>query len=658
MTTGTKKKICAEWRMIAAIVLVVIIQFCVMVKTSLAQNNTRHNGEQEKITLNLVDVDIGTMANFVSKMTGKSFIYDEKLNGKVTIVSPAKIDADELFDLFTSVLEIKGYSTVFVGKAYKIVPSGGIKQNALEVMPDGRRVRANESYVARLIPLTYVRSQDMLPLLQPLVGKEGYISAFGRNNTMLIIDTGLNIEKILGIVKLIDTEPQDFTPEVVYLKYTMADTIVQTIGKLKAGSKNPLLKTAGTTQAVEIGAPIVDKRLNALVLYGAVEENAEYKKLISALDVPSAEATSRINVHYIENAAATEVAKALEGLTANSSSTPGAPNAGVELSGKVSITADNSTNSLIIIASPEDYQTIAQVIKKLDRRSKQVFVEAMITEVSINKTLEVGTKWRAAGTKNGDPIVIGGFGTMDSAAAQNILTGMAGLTIGGAAKFLSVPITQPDGTTSMLTVPGLAALFSLSELKDVVNVLSTPQILTSNNKEAEIIVGENVPFLSKLERESSTVNQPLLQSIERKDVGITLRIKPQISEGDYIKLDIYQEISAIVPGVNGASDIITTKRSARTSVVVKDNQTVVIGGLIQDKAVKSDTRVPLLADIPFLGWLFKWHKIVNEKTNLLVYLTPSIVKDSNEMDELMLKKRLEHDGKKEIAPDSSDLHGN
>lgn len=656
MTLKMKKHKGVGWRVIAMFFLAITVQFCMTSGAHAARKNAPEKAT-EKITLNFVEVDIATMVNFISKLTGKSFIYDERLSGKVTIVAPSMIGADEVFDLFTSVLEIKGYSTIFTGHAYKIVPSGGIKQGALKVLPDQRDVRANESYVARLIPLTNVQSQDLLPVLQPLVGKDGYISAFGRNNTILIIDTGLNIEKMLGIVRLIDTEPKGFTPEIIYLKYSQAETIGQTLGKIRAGSKNPMARmAAGFAPAADASGPVVDKRLNALILYGSPGENAEYKKLISALDVPPLEATSKMNVYYLDNADASEVARALEGLAKTPPALAAGAGAGPELGGRVSITPDKSTNSLIIMASPEDYQTITQVIKKLDRRPKQVFVEAMITEVSINKTLDVGTKWRMSGTTNGKPIAIGGFGTVDAVAAQNVLTGMAGLTIGGAARFLSVPLTKPDGTTTQLTVPGFAALFSLSELKDLVNVLSTPQILTSDNKEAEIIVGENVPFLSKLERDSTTVNQPILQSIERKDVGITLRIKPQISEGDYIKLDIYQEISAIAPSPTGASDIVTTKRSAKTSVVVKDKQTVVIGGLIQDKETTNDTKVPLLGDIPFIGWLFRSHSTVKEKTNLLVYLTPSIVKEFDELDELTQKKKSEYE-KSTAAPMDKDRPG-
>jgi len=607
--------------------------------------------KEGKIQLNFVDVDITTVANFISKITGKNFIYDDRITGKVTIVAPTKIDIDEAFDLFTSVLELKGYSTVFTGTAYKIVPSGGIKQDPMKVVSNGFRV--NDTYIARLVPLTFIQSQDVLPMIQPLISREGYVAAFGRGNSLLVIDSALNVDKILNILQLVDVEPRGYTPEVVYLKNGQAEAIAQTLRQIRPGSRQSMTKM--TPQPPTIGegvGPVADKRLNALILFGSPAENAEYKRLIEILDVAPQEASSRINVYYLENAEASEMAKVLDGIIKPSGpAAPGAPGAAgapaaalaAEFAGRIAITPDKASNSLIIMASFEDYQNLVQVIKKLDRRPRQVFVEAMIAEVSIDKTLSLGANWRAAATSHGRPLFIGGVGTIDASAIQNIVSGMTGFSLGGVANFLNIPVTAPDGTTTTLNVPGFAALFNLSEFKDAVNVLSTPHILTSDNKEAEIMVGENVPFLSQFQA-STTLGAPPVQSIERKDVGITLKIKPQISEGNYIKLDIYQEISALAPTAStgvSATDIITTKRSAQTSVVVRDRQTVVIGGLIQNKETKTVTKVPFLGDIPLLGWLFKSTTTENTKTNVLIYLTPTIVKDFQNLEELKERKKEE-----------------
>jgi general secretion pathway protein D len=621
--------------------------------------------KEEKITLNFVDVELPTVIKFISEMTGKNFIYDERIRGKITIVAPSKFSAEEVFNLFTSVLELKGFTVIKAGAAYKIIPSSMVKQSSTGVFKAEEMHVVNETYIARLIPLTFLTVQEVMPILQPLISRDGYISAFGTGNAILILDTAQNIEKILDIVKLVDTEQTIYPPEIVYVKYASAETILQVLKQGGLSKKKGLQPRAGATPTAQESINfIADVRLNAIILFGPPEDKEEYKRFIALLDVSSPETSSKINVYYLENADAVEISKVLEGLARQAPPAPGAgaplaPSGPItsEFTGRIFITPDKATNSLIILASPADYQNLLQVVKKLDRRPKQVFVEAMITEVSINKALDLGTKWRLAGTQDGKPVVIGGVGTINTSTVQDIMSGLAGLTIGGVANFVTVPVTRPDGTSFNLNAPGFAALFSLEDFKGAVDVLSTPHILTSDNKEAEIIVGENVPFLSKLERETTTTNQPILQSIERKDVGITLKIKPQISEGDYVKLDIYQEISALVPTATSEGLAITTKRSAKTSVVVRDKQTVVIGGLIQNKETKSITKVPLLGDIPLLGWLFKFSSTNKEKTNLLIYLTPTIVRDFSGLDKLKdeteIKFKNNTSEKPEKTPDES-----
>lgn len=579
--------------------------------------------------INFVDVDLAAVTELMSKITGKNFIFSSDVAGKITITSNTKLTPEEAYDLFVSVLRLKGYAVIPAGNSYKIIPTSEIKQAPLQVVDGNEGFRPNEAYVAALVKLNHIQSRDLLSAVQPLISKDGHIAGFGRDQrAVLIVDSALNVDKILKITRLIDVPPSGQAAEIVFLKYSQAASLAQSLKQM-----SPKIDEGGGAYQ---GGLVPDARLNAIVLYGSTEEKEAYKRLIAALDVPAPESSSKVNVYYLENADAAEVAKVLEGL--KPAPVPGAIDAG----SRVSITADRATNSLIIAASPEEYQGIVQVISRLDRRPRQVFVEAMITEISVDRTLELGTKWRATAEKDSRPIFIGGAGTVDSSTVQNILNGMAGLSVGGLANFITVPLTKPDGTVTNLTVPGFAALFSLSEFRDAIDVLSTPHILTSDNKEAEIMVGENVPFLSKIEREAGTLSQPVLQSIERRDVGITLKIRPQISEGDYIKLDIYQEISAIAPTAENAADLITTKRSAKTSVVVKDKQTVVIGGLIQNRETKTVTKVPLLGDIPVLGWLFTSTTRKKEKANLLVYLTPTIVKDFDRLDELKKKKEDEY----------------
>ncbi|MBI5050371.1 MAG: hypothetical protein HZC11_05775 [Nitrospirae bacterium] len=524
----------------------------------------------QKITFNFVDVEIPTVIKFISEITGKNFIFDERVKGKITIIAPTKLSVDESFMLFTSILELKGFTIVPSGtKAYKIIPSSSARQSGGFFADE--KAPVNEAYITRLLSVEHIKAEDALRFLQPIVSKDGYISAFGPGNYILIVDSALNIEKIILILKNIDK--------------------------------------------------------------------------------PEAREKVKINVYFLENADATELAKVLEGIMkgAQTSKQAGGGSAAAlfEAVGGISITPDKATNSLIIVASQADFQNTIEVIKSLDRRRRQVFVEAMIIEASIDRLKELGTKWRAIAANEGKSIAIGGFGAMDATSLYSVINGLSGFTLGGIGNFKDTIITtlKPDGTvtTSNMTVPGLAALFGLNDFKDTVNVLSTPQILTSDNEEAEIVVGENVPFISKRERDITTTNT-VLSSIERKDVGIKLKIKPQITEGDYVKLNLDQEISSVKEGAENIITTVgptTTKRSTKTSVIVKDAQTVVIGGLMQEKDETTVYKMPLLGDIPILGWLFKYKTVSKKKTNLLVFLTPHIVKEAAELTKITEDKHKE-----------------
>lgn len=515
------------------------------------------------VTFNFVDVDLPVITKFVSEITRKNFILDERVKGKITIISPTKLSVSDTFDLFTAILEMKGFTVVPSGvNAYTIIPASEAKQKGLKFLKDKQPV--NAGYAARLIPLKVIPANDALKFIQPLVSKDGHASAFGPGNLLLVIDSGINIANIISIIDVID-KPSD---------------------------------TRGM-----------------------------------------------INIYFLEHADAQELAKVIDNLIRTTQSQSQRAGSSVSTTfdavGGISITPDKASNSLVIAAYPSDYENLVQIIKKLDKRRRQVFVEATIAEVSIDKLLDLGAKWRATALSGGEPVLIGGVGTVDSKTISNILTGMTGLTMGGISNYFTIPQTFIKDATSDIRVPGFTALFSLSDFKSAVNVLSSPQILTSDNKEAEIIVGENVPFLSKRERDITTTNT-VLTSIERKDVGITLKITPQINEGDFVKLDIYQEISALVGGQS--ENILTsvgpnfTKRSTKTSIVVKDRQTVVIGGLMQEREEETLTKMPFLGDIPILGWLFKYKVKQKTKTNLLVFLTPNIVKESEHLEKLSARK--------------------
>lgn len=597
------------------------------------------------VTFNFVDVDLDAVAKFISDVTGKNFIFDERVRGKVTIIAPSKLSPDDAFSLFTSVLNLKGFSLVPSGvNAYKIVPVAEARESGVEVTIE--RPPVNENFIARLIPLENISSDDAVAFLKPMVSRTGYISSFGPGNLLLVVDSGLNIERVFDMLKVLDRPPISEEPEVIYLLNSSAETI--------AAILNQGMQKAIRKGQVGRGLVVADKRLNAVVLFGDKGMKDAMKRLIALLDIRAEELRSTINVYFLENADAEELAEVLQGMVkapvAKARPRPGAPPQTQSVSpfesvSGIMITPDKATNSLVIVASPADFASLSQIIKQLDRKRKQVFVEAMIVEASVDKLRELGSRWRATALHDGEPVAIGGMGTVDASTVQSILFGLSGLTAGGLGNYLTVPIIGPEGENMDLTVPGFAALFSLNEFQGVVNILSSPQILTSDNTEAEIIVGENVPFVSKIERGLTTGDQVPFASIERKDVGITLRLTPQISEGSNVKLDIYQEISSVRESLAGEVTEVgptTTKRATKTSVVVQDGQTVIIGGLMQEREEENVTRVPFLHRIPLLGWLFKFKSTQKVKNNLLVFITPHVIKESEDMAKISALKQKDY----------------
>jgi general secretion pathway protein D len=616
--------------------------------------------KEKKVTVNFVDVEIPVVVKFISEITGKNFVFDDKVKGTISIMAPSKLTVDEAFSLFTSVLELKGFTIIQSGKVYKIVPITQAKQSGTEIMKDSGEF-VTDAYITRLIPLESISSTTAMNFLQPLISRDGHISSFGPSNMLMIVDSASNIEKIMQIIEAID-KPGVEEPELIVLKYASAEDVAMVITEALSirdkpattRARVPRVGEAGTAASVDEERSYVfaDPRLNAVILIADKQEREAMKRMIALLDIPLPEATSKINVYFLENADAEELSKVLQKMISGisqarvqqaSAKTSRGP---LDLGGQITISPDAATNSLVIVASPADYQSLEQVIRQLDKKRKQVYVEAMIVEASIENLKEIGTQWRITAEKDNEPVFITGVGQINQEAFQNILTGLTGLSAGGVGNFLDVPVStvNSDGTvtTSTLTIPGFSALFNLEEFRGAVNVLSTPQILTSDNREAEIIVGENVPFITKSEANAAQPDS-IFNTIERTDVGITLRITPQITEGDFVRLDIYQEISALIRESLEFAETIgptTTKRSTKTSVVVKDRETVVISGLMQEREEENITKVPLLGDIPLLGYLFKSKSARKEKTNLLVFLTPHIIKDAGQLEELTDQKTL------------------
>jgi len=581
-------------------------------------------GGKGGVVLNFNEVDISTMVKFISDLTGKNFILDDRVKGKISVYSPSKLSIEEAYNVFTSVLELKGFTVVQSGRVAKIVPSSSAKQSGFKLLPEGEQAPVNESYVAQVSKLEYITPQEAVTFLQPMVSKDGHISAFGPGNLLLMVDSAINIRKLHGILQTIDTERTREGLEIIYLKNASAESAATTVRQWLSGSDGkpggqPAAPGGSGTTSV-----LADQRLNALLIFGNDSIKNAIRELVAKLDVTPPEASSKVNVYYLENTDATEMAKVLDGvvkgISAQATPAPGAgaPQASPFESGKVTITPDKASNSLVIMASPNDYNNLTQVIKKLDRRSKQVFVQVLIAEVSLDKSNDLGVELGVlgGGSPNSSLTIAGLYDPLNSLS-----------TVGGIIATGNNGALTPNVTAKPLNV---TAVLKALDKNGLVNILSTPNILTSDNKEAEINVGENVPFQGAATQSTFGTTQ----SVERKDIGINLKIKPQISEGDYVRMDINQEISAVKASKGQAIDLVTTKRSAKTSVVVKDKETVVIGGLIQDSEQETVSKVPLLGDIPLLGWFFKSKNKTRSKTNLVILLTPHIVKDAADLAEM------------------------
>jgi general secretion pathway protein D len=585
------------------------------------------NSFAKGVVLNFSDVDISTMVKFISDLTGKNFIMDDRVKGKISIFSPAKLSNEEAFNVFTSVLELKGFTVVPAGRVYKVVPISEAKQSGMKILSGQDKGPVNEAYVARVITLDNISAQEAVPFLQPMISKDAYISSFGPGNMLLVVDSALNIQKLLDILKLIDSDQRRVGGEVLFLKNATAESAANLVREW-LGSRNKAHGIAGQTSNAQGitsagGLVVPDTRLNALILFGSDKDKDEIKKLVELVDVVPPTSSSKVNVYYLENADATDVAKVLDGVVKGSMQTgaqqqPGAaPQQSPFEGGKITITPDKATNSLVVMASPTDYQNLLQVIQKLDKRRRQVFVQALIAEISLDKLRDLGLQWGLlGGASDGKYASVAGLYDPQGAIATLLNT----LSSPGLSSLVSLP--------TLGTPANFAAVLQALQTNGAVNVLSTPTILTSDNKEAKIFVGQNVPLITATNLSSTGLSQ---QSVERKDTGISLKITPQISEGEYVKLDISQEISSVTPNKGQATDLVLTKRTADTSVVVKDKETVVIGGLIQDQETITENKIPLLGDIPGLGWFFKSSHKERQKTNLLIVLTPHIVRGAEEL---------------------------
>ena len=608
--------------------------------------------------LNAVDTEIREIIKQISKATGKNFLIDDKVRGKVTILSEKKMTVDEAYQAFLSALEVLGFTVVNgPGDLIKIIPLKEALNNPLPIYKDDSPF--TDSFITRLIPLKNVSALDIASVVKPLISKEGNLFAYPATNTLIVTDAGTNIDRLLKIIKEMDTQGPEQQMDIVPIKNASAKDVADKVQKLyvdQAGAaKRPNAKPGELDDIPFLSKVIPDDRTNSVIVLGAKRAIPKVRELIAKLDKPLDGAQGKVHVHYLKHAEAKKMAEVLSTLTGGAGaktaptagSIPGAPGkpAGspivAEFEGGIKVAADESTNSLIITSTQKDYETLVEeVVNKLDIPRRQVYVEVVIMELTVDKDSNIGVSGQGGGTFNigGHPIT--GFGSLLGGTASGLASALNGAGAVGAVSQETISFTQTNsnGTTSTVTVPGFGYILTALESDTNVNVLSTPNLLTLDNEEAEIIVGREQPFPT-----GSTVTSGgnTTFNVTRQNVGIILKLTPQVNEGDMVKMKVKQEVTAVVPASDAILTTIgpsTTKRSVETVVVAKDQQTVVIGGLIDDKLTWSEQKIPFLGDIPLLGNLFKQKKTTKSKTNILVFLRPYIIRDATDFLKVLQKK--------------------
>lgn len=593
--------------------------------------------QDDELLFNFQQADIQAVAKTISQLTGRNFLLDPRVKGTITIISSTPVSRAAAYQIFLSALKAQGFTAVpGPGGVTKIVPEADARQSA--PVGSGKIARAGDQLVTQVIEVEQGRAADLVPLVRPLMSPNGLLSVYAPANTLVITDYADNIRRLARLIGLVDQPPGDVT--LISMEHAsaieMADLLSRLLGA--AAAAVPAGQPGGQAAA---GAPpglsiIPDARTNSLLVQtDSLALLNRVRALIAQLDVP-ARPGGNTRVIYLRNAEAENIAQILRGLIAGEARTQaptraaarGAPATGAAAVAPASLVqAHEESNALVINAPDPVYNNIRAVIEKLDIRRAQVFVEALIAEVSLDRSSQFGFQWFAA-SEAGDGAVGGvqNFPFTGSGIA-NVVQNPLGLGAGLSLAYLGDRIRLPDGSE----VRGLGALARALQEDADTNILSTPNLLTLDNAEARIVVGQNVPFVTgrftqTVAAAAGGVVNPF-QTIERRDVGLTLRIKPQISEGRGIKLQIFQEVSSVArAATTGAQDLVTNKRALETTVLVDDGHTVVLGGLIDESFQESVQEVPLLSKIPLLGELFRYRERIKRKTNLMVFLRPVVAR--------------------------------
>jgi general secretion pathway protein D len=590
------------------------------------------------VSIDFNNVDIGVFIKFISDLTKKNFVVDDKVRGKVTIISPGKITVDEAYKVFESVLEVYGYTTVKAGEITKIIPSPEARSKNIKTRLQEESGATDDTVVTQIIPLRYADPNEIKNLFTPLISRNSVIQAYPPTNTLIVTDVNSNIKRLLKILKAIDITGVGQQIAIIPVEHASAPKLVTL---LEAIFKSPKRGRAAGGKEITF---VADERTNTIIVLASEGDVDNVRRLVKKLDVETPKAQGNIHVYYLENASAEDLVKVLQDIPQKGNETKGAgkPMAPA-LSNKVHIAADKATNSLIITADPEDYQIIESIIKKIDIPRAMVYIEALIMEVNASKDFSIGTQW-IVGDKskyNGKNFVYGGGFQGDSPLFSLGTGSTSGSVVPSLASGFSLGVFGEALNIAGVQFPSISAVVNAYKKDSDVRILSTPQILTTDNQEAKIYVGKNVPFQTQATVSSSSVGE-VYNSYEYRDVGKTLKITPQISQDRMVRLTISLEVTSL----EGASTDVrptTLKRTVDTTAIVKDGNTVVLGGLIDDTDDATTVKVPCLGDIPGFGYLFRTKANTFDRSNLYIFLTPRVIQNAEEATKIASAKRTQID---------------
>ena len=591
------------------------------------------------VTIDFDGVEIAIFIKYISELTGKNFVIDKAVKGNVTIISPTKISEQEAYSVFESVLEVQGFTTVPAGSIIKVVPAVQARSKSVETGLSREPASSADKVVTQLIPLKYASPEELKKVFAPLVSKTSVVISYTPTGMLIVTDVMSNIKRLLQIIKEIDVPAIGEDVSVHLLQHAAASEVAKTLTVLfqRPAKTVRTRTTAGktsTTAAIDQSdiKIIPDERINGLIILASADATSRILQLLELLDRKVPRGEGDIQVYYLQNGDAEEMAKVLTSLPADKGG-PGQQGKAPIISKDVQIVADKATNSLVITAKKSDYTVIEDVIEKLDIPRRMVYLEALIMEVNVDKDFSLGVEWQG-GAEVGQGIVFGGSRTSSSS--------LTGLTSESPTlpKGLSVGVIGKAITIAGVEFPSITAVLNAYKEDADVHIISTPQILTTDNQEAQIHVGQNVPYITSLNTTDALQNYT---NYEYRDVGTTLKITPQINWEGVVRLQIFTEIIKL-KDPDAVTDTPTTfKRTADTTVIVQDQETVVIGGIIGDDILENIFKVPVLGDIPLLGWLFKTHTTSRERTNLYIFLTPRIVRNPSDAKKIYLEKKEESD---------------